>query len=59
MAKTKKKFTVKEDMAYDKAHGIKEGSKRDIALDKKRGVLAKELAMGLHKKVKKVVKKGR
>jgi hypothetical protein len=28
----------KADKAYDKAHGIKQGSKQDIALDKKRGV---------------------
>jgi len=34
-----KKMTMKQDVAYDKRHGIKEGSKRDVALDKKRGVL--------------------
>ena len=28
----------KADKAYDKAHGIKQGSKKDIAMDKKRGV---------------------
>lgn len=33
-----KKFTLAQDKAYDKAHGIKEGSKKDNALDKKRGV---------------------
>jgi hypothetical protein len=33
-----KKYTEAQDQAYDKAHGIKQGSKRDNALDKKRGV---------------------
>lgn len=33
-----KKYTEAQDKAYDKAHGIKEGSKKDNALDKKRGV---------------------
>jgi hypothetical protein len=33
-----KKYTEAQDRAYDKAHGIREGSKRDNALDKKRGV---------------------
>jgi hypothetical protein len=28
----------KADKAYDKSHGIKQGSKKDVALDKKRGV---------------------
>lgn len=28
----------KSDKAYDRSHGIKQGSKRDLALDKKRGV---------------------
>lgn len=32
----------KADRAYDKAHGIKQGSKKDIALDKKRGVYTEE-----------------
>lgn len=32
------KWSKAKDDAYDKAHGIKEGSKRDKALDKKRGV---------------------
>ena len=35
----KKPFTAKSDMAADRKAGIKEGSKRDVALDKKRGVL--------------------
>jgi hypothetical protein len=33
-----KKWTEAKDRAYDKARGIKEGSKRDNALDRKRGV---------------------
>lgn len=33
-----KKWTAAKDDAYDKAHGIKEGSRKDNALDKKRGV---------------------
>jgi hypothetical protein len=36
-----KKWTAKKDDAYDKKHGIKEGSKKDNALDKKRGVPVK------------------
>ena len=36
-----KKYTAKSDDAYDKKHGIKEGSKRDNALDKKRCVPVK------------------
>ena len=34
----KKKWTEASDAKWDKSHGIKEGSKRDNALDKKRGV---------------------
>ena len=37
-----KKMTVKQDEAYDKAHGIKEGSRRDLALDKLHGVKDKK-----------------
>lgn len=33
-----KKWTPASDAAYDKSHGIKEGSAKDKALDKKRGV---------------------
>lgn len=40
---TKKKWTAKQDIAWDKKHGVKQGSKRDVALDKKRGVLDKEM----------------
>ena len=32
------KMTQKQDDAYDKKHGIKEGSKRDIAQYKRNGV---------------------
>ena len=32
------KMTQKQDDAYDKKHGIKEGSKRDVKQDKKFGV---------------------
>jgi len=36
----------KADKAYDKSHGIKQGSKKDIALDKKRGVYGYEYGRG-------------
>lgn len=35
----RKKWTVASDQADDRKRGIKQGSKRDLALDKKRGVL--------------------
>lgn len=40
MAKMTKKMSakIKADTAYDKKHGIKEGSKKDIEMDKKHGV---------------------
>lgn len=37
-----KQWSPKADDAYDKAHGIKEGSKKDNALDRKRGVPVKK-----------------
>lgn len=36
----------KADKAYDKDHGIKQGSKKDIALDRKRGVATYEYGRG-------------
>jgi heme oxygenase len=36
--KTTKKWTAKSDAHFDKKHGIKDGSKRDNVLDKKRGL---------------------
>jgi len=48
-----KKWTDASDDAYDKKNKIKEGSKKDIALDKKRGVPEDD------KKKKKVKKKGK
>lgn len=45
-----KKMTQKEDDAYDKKHGIKEGSKRDIAQDKRNGI--KDKKMKVQKKCK-------
>jgi len=36
------KWTPAKDEAWDKAHGVKEGSTRDNALDKKRGVPVKK-----------------
>jgi hypothetical protein len=39
-----KKWTAAKDEAYDKAHGIREGSAKDNALDKKRGVPVKPAA---------------
>jgi hypothetical protein len=38
MAKKPKKYTMKSDDAYDKKNKIKEDTKRDKKLDKKRGV---------------------
>jgi hypothetical protein len=37
-----KKWTAAKDEAYDKAHGIREGSAKDNALDKKRDVPVKK-----------------
>lgn len=37
-----KQFSPKADAADDKARGIKEGSKKDNALDRKRGVPVKK-----------------
>lgn len=39
------KMSKAADARYDKKHGIKEGSKRDRALDKKRGI--RDNGMGL------------
>jgi hypothetical protein len=33
-----KQWTAAKDAAWDRAHGVKEGSRRDNALDRKRGV---------------------
>ena len=41
-----KKYTEAQDKAYDKAHGIKQGSKKDNALDKKRGVPVRSAPKG-------------
>lgn len=40
------KMTPKQDAASDRKAGIKEGSKRDNALDRKRGVPVKPARMG-------------
>ena len=45
-----KKWTKASDDAYDKKHGIKEGSKKDKALDKKRKILAIEIRFKKAKK---------
>ena len=45
----KKKWTEKSDDKSDKKAGIKDGSKRDMALDKKRG-LPKDIVMKNAKK---------
>ena len=39
-------FTEKMDDAADKKAGIKQGSKKDMALDKKRGLPASVVAKG-------------
>lgn len=38
-----RKWTNKSDIAADKRAGIKQGSKRDVALDRKRGVMNKRM----------------
>ena len=50
MAKTS--FTAKSDMAADRKAGIKEGSKKDLALDKKRGVINAPIQKAAHKGAK-------
>lgn len=35
---TQKKWTPAKDAKWDKAHGVKPGSKKDKQLDKKRGI---------------------
>lgn len=42
MMKSKKKMTQAQDDAYDRKHGIKEGSKRDQIQDAKNGILEKK-----------------
>lgn len=37
-----KKWTAKKDDAWDKAHGIREGSAKDNKLDRARGVPVKK-----------------
>ena len=41
-----KKYTEASDAAYDKKMGIKQGSKKDNALDKKRGVPVRSAPKG-------------
>ena len=40
--KPARKMTPAQDAAYDRRNGIKEGSKRDNALDRRRGVPVKK-----------------
>ncbi len=50
--KKAKKMTLKQDTAYDKKHGIKEGSKRDMSQDKKNGIKDKKtMKCKTHKKL--------
>lgn len=42
--KYKKKMTAAQDEAYDRAHGIKQGSPKDQRLDRMRGVKDKKLS---------------
>jgi hypothetical protein len=44
-----KPWTAKADMAADKKAGIKEGSKKDLALDKARGVDKTSTMRAAHK----------
>lgn len=55
----KVKWTEKSDDAWDKKHGIKEGSKKDKALDKKRGVPEKDMPKKKKRKVSAVAKETR
>lgn len=65
VVKKKKKMTQAQDDAYDRRHGIKEGSKRDIAQDRRNGIMdkkkhkvvkaAKKTSMIAHKGKKKAV----
>ena len=48
--KKRKKMSEVQDRAYDKKHGLKEGSKKDLAQDKRMGVKQK-MACKMHKKV--------
>ena len=48
----RKDWTVKSDIASDKRLGIKQGSKRDDELDKKRGLLSKPAMKAAHKAAK-------
>lgn len=57
MAKKKikkvKKYTDASDDAYDKKHGIKENSPKDLRLDKMRGVSEDDLAIRIKRATKK------
>ena len=48
-----KKWTAKADMAADKKAGVKEGSKKDVSLDRKRGVLNSKEMKAAHSKAPK------
>lgn len=48
-----KKWTKAQDRAYDKKHGIKEGSKKDEAIDKAHGVKDRKLSYQARKKLPK------
>lgn len=48
-----KTWTVKEDKAFDKKKGIKEGSKKDMKPDKAHGVYEAEMRMKKAKAKKK------
>jgi hypothetical protein len=52
----KRKMTLAEDTAYDKKHGIKEGSERDLREDKKHGVKDKMKSSKMCKTHKKMCK---
>jgi len=47
--KQPKKWTMASDHKYDKSHGIKEGSPKDIKLDASRGIKDTGLASALAK----------
>lgn len=51
-----KKMTEAQDKAYDKKHGLKEGSMADYKQDRKHGMSKKEAMKGMSEANKKKVK---
>jgi len=47
-----RKWTVAKDIKADRKAGIKQGSKRDVELDRKRGLLNKPAMKAAHRRAK-------